>query len=168
MSLLVCNLQFPTHYFPVQKSSLESFLARQCWVKYLISPKPCSRPPVCQDSKPCRASGNIMNISIFYACRSTEVSHRLCFYLFLVGLELDLTVLKANFLRSTVIAVGAMGGTFAVAFGPIYWMFSVMPQPTTNFTPFLLFTGVAIGSTGTWDDEWRCFPSLYQAQIYSL
>ncbi|KAJ3039100.1 K(+)/H(+) antiporter [Rhizophlyctis rosea] len=71
----------------------------------------------------------------------------LSFYLFLVGLELDLNLIKANFVKSCVIACSAMGGTFALAAGPIYWLYQATPQPATSFTPFLLFVGIAISST---------------------
>lgn len=71
----------------------------------------------------------------------------LCLFLFLVGLEIDGTIIRRNARLSTTVALAGMvvpfglGAALAV---PIYHEFV---NPNIQFTHFMLFTGVAFSIT---------------------
>ncbi|KAG6810653.1 hypothetical protein H0H92_010916 [Tricholoma furcatifolium] len=80
----------------------------------------------------------------------------LCLFLFLVGLEIDTSVLKKNLRVSTSIAFAGMVFPFIVGAGvsvPLYHQFMDMPMDDTtgqvqvHFTHFVFFAGVAFSVT---------------------
>ncbi|KXN82041.1 K(+)/H(+) antiporter 1 [Leucoagaricus sp. SymC.cos] len=71
----------------------------------------------------------------------------LCLFLFLVGLEIEASVIKRNAKLSTAVAFAGMALPFGLGAAlsiPIYHHFI---PPTVHFTDFMLFTGVAYSIT---------------------
>jgi len=71
----------------------------------------------------------------------------LCLFLFITGLEIDISIIKRNARLSPVISLSAMTVSFALGSAisvPLYYNFI---GPSVKFTYFMLFTGVSFSIT---------------------
>lgn len=71
----------------------------------------------------------------------------LCLFLFLVGLEIDATVLKKNARLSATVALAGMAIPFGFGAALSVPLYSHFGDPNVKFTNFMLFTGVAYSIT---------------------
>jgi Kef-type K+ transport system membrane component KefB len=73
----------------------------------------------------------------------------LIFFMFLIGIELDPSMLKSNFKNSIIISLCGLVLPFALSVPLSYLMFSTLMPPDSgvSFTSFLLFIGVAMSIT---------------------
>ncbi|KAJ1971395.1 K(+)/H(+) antiporter, partial [Dimargaris verticillata] len=71
----------------------------------------------------------------------------LLMFLFIVGLELDLSVVKRNIHKSAVISISAIALTFGLSSAVAYAVYNLMDVTTTDFGTFVLFMGVAMSIT---------------------
>jgi len=71
----------------------------------------------------------------------------LCLFLFLVGLEIDATVIKRNARLSIGISLAGMILPFAIGAGLSYPIYKQFISENIKFTHFMLFAGVAFSIT---------------------
>ena len=71
----------------------------------------------------------------------------LCLFLFLVGLEIDLGVIKRNARLSATVAVAGMALPFAIGASLSVAIYREFIDPSVKFTHFMLFTGIAYSIT---------------------
>jgi Kef-type K+ transport system membrane component KefB len=71
----------------------------------------------------------------------------LCLFLFLVGLEIDLGVIKRNARLSATVALAGMILPFAIGASLSVAIYREFIDPSVKFTHFMLFTGIAYSIT---------------------
>lgn len=71
----------------------------------------------------------------------------LCLFLFLVGLEIDVAVIKRNARLSATVAISGMVLPFGIGAGLSRAIYKEFISPDVQFTHFMLFTGVAYSIT---------------------
>ncbi|KIY45592.1 hypothetical protein FISHEDRAFT_66875 [Fistulina hepatica ATCC 64428] len=71
----------------------------------------------------------------------------LCLFLFLVGLEIDSSIIKRNARLSATIALAGMAVPFGVGAGLSVGLYHQFIDPSIQYTHFMLFTGVAFSIT---------------------
>lgn len=71
----------------------------------------------------------------------------LVFYLFIVGLELDLTLLATRVRRSLLISVAGMVVPYMLSGGTVYLLWTIYLDDHVSFGTLFLFTGLALSIT---------------------
>ena len=71
----------------------------------------------------------------------------LVFFMFLVGLELDLDLLRGHRRSSSLISLGGIATPFVIGIAVGYLMYPVLSTPTVSRTGFSLFIGIALSIT---------------------
>lgn len=77
----------------------------------------------------------------------------LIFFLFQVGLEVDLRIVKRDWKQSVSIAVAGMALPFGLGAGVSVGLYKIQNDSSVSFTSFVLFLGVAMAITVSYYDH---------------